>query len=84
MKRSHRRLLPALLVGALTVATTLLISGTAGAGGQVYPSPEAVKPLQPGARVPSVKVEPVRGEPVDLAERVREQGALLVFYRGGW
>jgi len=84
MKRSHRRLLPALLVGALTVIATPLFTATAGAGAKVYDSPEAVKPLQPGARVPSVQVAPVRGEPIDLTERVREQGALLVFYRGGW
>jgi peroxiredoxin len=43
-----------------------------------------VEPLAPGARVPSVRVQTLLGEPVDLADLVREQGALLVFYRGGW
>lgn len=84
MKRSRLRLLPVLLVGALAVAVTPFFSSTARAGGKVYDAPDAVKPLQPGTSVPSVKVEPVRGDPIDLAERVREQGALLVFYRGGW
>lgn len=51
---------------------------------RVYPSAEAVQPLAPGSRVPSVRVLTVEGAPVDLAERSRDSGALLVFYRGGW
>lgn len=62
----------------------LLAAAGARAEGPIYPAPEAVRPLQPGSSVPSVLVRPVRGDPVDLAERVRERGALLVFYRGGW
>lgn len=53
-------------------------------GGEVHPSPDAVAPLQPGARVPAVSVQTVTGESVDLAGLVSERGALLVFYRGGW
>jgi hypothetical protein len=30
------------------------------------------------------KVANLSGEAIDLAQTVREQGALLVFYRGGW
>jgi hypothetical protein len=56
----------------------------AAVAGRVYPTAEAVEPLAPGARVPSVRVQTLLGEPVDLADLVREQGALLVFYRGGW
>lgn len=51
---------------------------------RVYSSAEAVEPLAPGSRVPSVRVLTVEGAPVDLAERSRDSGALLVFYRGGW
>ena len=54
------------------------------AADRVFASAEDVEPLAAGAPVPEVTVRTVRGEPVDLAERVREQGALLVFYRGGW
>jgi hypothetical protein len=72
------------LLSALALAAICLAAASAWAGGRVYDSPEAVEPLAPGASVPSVQVATVRGEPVDLAERVREQGALLVFYRGGW
>jgi len=52
--------------------------------GRVYPDAASVEPLAPGARVPSVTVRTVAGEPVDLAAAVRDRGALLVFYRGGW
>ena len=70
------------VVSATTAA--LLLAAGAAAGGRVYPAAEAVEPLAPGARVPSVGVQTVLGEPVDLADLVRDQGALLVFYRGGW
>ncbi len=66
------------------LAATLLAVATSQAGGPVYASAAEVKPLAEGAAVPSARVTTVGGEPVDLAERVREQGALLVFYRGGW
>ena len=61
-----------------------LTAGAAHAEGRVYPSPDAVQPLQPGAQVPAVQIQAVAGEPVDLAGIVRDRGALLVFYRGGW
>lgn len=65
-------------------AILLALAAVAGAEDRVYPSPEAVQPLQPGSLVPAVRVESVAGERVDLAEQVQEHGALLVFYRGGW
>ncbi|MBW2400405.1 MAG: hypothetical protein JRG80_14175 [Deltaproteobacteria bacterium] len=51
---------------------------------RVYEAADAVQPLAPGSRVPSVQVVTMRGEPIDLAKQLRERGALLVFYRGGW
>jgi hypothetical protein len=66
------------------VALALLAACAVEAGDRVYEAPAAVEPLAPGSRVPSARVVTVRGEPIDLAEQVREQGALLVFYRGGW
>lgn len=50
----------------------------------VATAPDQVLPLAPGQAVPSATVRTVSGEAADLAELVREQGALLVFYRGGW
>ncbi len=74
--RGHPALAACLLVGGL--------AAPAQAEPRVHPSATAVMPLAPGARVPAVSVTTVQGETVDLAERVRERGALLVFYRGGW
>ena len=79
MTRSRVRLL------SCAVAVALLAAGAAArAQDRVYPDAEAVEPLAPGARVPSAPLQTVRGEPADLAELMRERGALLVFYRGGW
>jgi hypothetical protein len=66
------------------IAVLLLATEAIQAGDRVYPTPDAVEPLAPGTRVPSARVETVRGDPVDLVEVVRNRGALLVFYRGGW
>ena len=51
---------------------------------KVYDSAENVQPLPVGASVPTVAVRTVQGESLDLAARVADRGALLVFYRGGW
>ena len=72
-------------IPATTAASALLLLAAAAHGeGRVYASASAVEPLAPGSRVPSVRVETLRGEAVDLADLVRGSGALLVFYRGGW
>ena len=65
-------------------AALILAAGAWAAPGEVHPTAEAVQPLEPGQRVPSVRVRTVDGAPVDLAEAIRGNGALLVFYRGGW
>ncbi len=64
-----------------------LLSGMAlavSAEPKAYPSAELVEPLSVGTAVPSVSVQRVSGESVDLASLVAERGALQVFYRGGW
>ncbi len=70
----------------LLLATVMFLCGAGAAHGddRVYASPEAVQPLAVGAVVPSARVRTVSGESIDLAELVRDAGALLVFYRGGW
>jgi hypothetical protein len=72
----------AVVVGALS--GLVACGGEARSTGRVYASAEEVQPLGVGERVPSVRVVTVRGESVDLADVVRDHGALLVFYRGGW
>ncbi len=70
----------------LLLATVAFLCGAGAAHGddRVYASPEAVVPLAVGTAVPSARVRTVGGETIDLAELVRDAGALLVFYRGGW
>ncbi len=70
----------------LFIAATAILCGAGAAHGadRVYASPEEVEPLAIGATVPKARVRTVEGEAVDLAELVRDTGALLVFYRGGW
>lgn len=67
----------------LLLGTILLLAGS-GCADDAARNAGSVVPLAPGAKVPSVSVQTVQGDPVDLAALVREQGALLVFYRGGW
>ena len=67
-----------------TAGLCLLLAGGAFAEGRVYDDAESVQPLPVGARVPSAEVRSVDGAPLDLATLTAEQGALLVFYRGGW
>ena len=50
---------------------------------EVYDTAEATDPLPVDAQVPAVTVHRVNGEPVNLAQVVND-GATLVFYRGGW
>ena len=76
-------------VGALAAAVGLFAAFHAGTaiaepGGQIHDDAESVEPLPIGAQVPSVQVRSIDGTSVDLARLTAEQGALLVFYRGGW
>ena len=86
--RSIPRVMRLLVYAGFYVGLAALLASSAPsapwAEGRVHSTPEAVQPLSVGARVPSARVESVRGEPVDLAEVVRKHGALIVFYRGGW
>jgi hypothetical protein len=72
---------PSAAVCAVALAATLAMSASAQT---TYPSPEAAVPRAAGQVVPSASVQTVTGESVDLADLVRDEGALLVFYRGGW
>ena len=58
--------------------------GASASADRVFESAADVEPLAVGAQVPAVTVKTVKGAPVDLASLVKDRGALLVFYRGGW
>jgi hypothetical protein len=66
------------------VAALALCAASAWAADRTYPDAESVQPLPVGATIPAATVRTIAGDPVELATRVRERGALLVFYRGGW
>jgi len=76
-------MLPA--VRSLRLGLLVLVMACGGAPEPgVYPDAESVRPLAAGARVPDALVRSVGGETVSLRSLVRDRGALLVFYRGGW
>ena len=79
-----RRLRRATRILAFGAVAVLIAHGARADRTEVFGSPYDIEPLQPGARVPTVAVETVHEELVDVAGLVRETGALLVFYRGGW
>jgi hypothetical protein len=72
------------LGGVIFVVAWMLVSSVGVAADLVYPNAEAVEPLKPGNPVPSVSVQSLDLKSVDLSKVLRDQGALLVFYRGGW
>ncbi len=80
MQLLRRRGVKAALLASLVLLPHSVLAGS----GRVYPSAEAVKPLEPGARVPAAVVRTIDGQQVNLAKLVHDEGALLVFYRGGW
>lgn len=45
---------------------------------------EDTNPLEKGAAVPQVTLHDVDGNPVDLAAKVKDNPAVLIFYRGSW
>lgn len=72
------------MIGTCLAVIALLPGAAVPALAEVAAAPDQVVPLAPGQSIPSAEVRAVTGEPVDLADLVREQGTLLIFYRGGW
>lgn len=71
-------------VMGLVLLFALAVQRPSLAADRAYDSAESTRPLAVGDVVPSVAVEGISGERVDLLGSVRDQNALLVFYRGGW
>ena len=51
---------------------------------EVYPSPKTVQPLLIGAEIPDVILTRSDGLTCKLAELVKANPSIVVFYRGGW
>lgn len=47
-------------------------------------TPDAVKPITVGQKIPDVAVQNGKGEDVNLRELVAQKPTALIFYRGGW
>lgn len=77
-----------LVAGALTVvgaaACQHVAHDAAPAPGWVAPGAEAARPLATGAPVPAVSVRKADGGTVNLADHLRGDRTVVVFYRGGW
>jgi hypothetical protein len=52
--------------------------------GEAASSPETVRPLLPGMKIPDVKVSDLDGRTVALSEVLSGEPSVLIFYRGGW
>lgn len=50
----------------------------------VYDSPQSVKPIESGQRIPDGKLETLEGKTVRLMDLVSVKPSVLIFYRGGW
>ncbi|MEZ5015744.1 MAG: peroxiredoxin-like family protein [Flavipsychrobacter sp.] len=61
---------------------TLLSFSSANA--QLAPAANKVCPLLIGAEIPAITLNDIKGNAVNIQELVKEQPAILVFYRGGW
>ena len=69
------------------LATLLLVFAfalPASAANDAASSASEVQPLLVGTTIPSVTVQTVDGQPIDLLEDARKKPSILVFYRGGW
>ncbi len=61
-----------------------LILSSAVVHADVYPSPEAVRPLQVGDRAPAFLVRHTDGSPFQFSPERLTRPQVLIFYRGGW
>lgn len=51
---------------------------------RIYDSPEQVSPILVGTQIPNVPLQDVDGGTVQLADRISQKPAVVIFYRGGW
>ncbi len=56
----------------------------AGNGKNIPRSPQEVCPATPGTEFPNMNVTTVDGESYSITESVRNEPAIVIFYRGGW
>lgn len=52
--------------------------------GEVPDSPNDIRPLMIGAKIPEVRLKRADGSPCELGEVISGKPTVLIFYRGGW
>jgi len=82
--RSRRRIRVSLVALLTLLFAALADPAPADDAAPIHPTAKSVRPLGVGEGLPTLPVESLDGEAVDLSTLFRESGALLVFYRGGW
>jgi hypothetical protein len=69
----------------VTAAILAFLSAPPGIGaGEVAESPNDIKPVGTGDKIPAAVVKTVKGDDLDLVAAVAEKPTVLIFYRGGW
>ncbi len=74
------------LIISFVIALTFLHATNINAGNvkNIARSPEEVCPATPGTEFPDMNVTTVNGESYSITESVRNEPAIVIFYRGGW
>ena len=70
--------------GALTLGFLVLSGFGSISRSEVPDSAAEVHPLMIGSEAPAAQVHDAGGKPVELADLIRKQPTILIFYRGGW
>ena len=76
-----------ILLSLLMMVFSLQLQAQSSAANQRNPVPtsaDQVKPLKKGSKIPAVSLATTEGKVFNLNKFVKQQPAVLVFYRGGW
>ena len=70
----------------LCLAAWFVVAGQSHASdpGGVPTSPQEIRPLLIGAKVPDVSVRTAEGADIALPDVFRKEPTILIVYRGGW
>ena len=79
---SFPRSVPALLLMAAGIGLAGQVH--ASGAGEIPSSPQEIRPLLIGTKIPAVTVQNAEGSGVDLAELFAKDPTVLIVYRGGW
>lgn len=73
-----------LLLFQFAIIGLCIMSDTAYGRSEVVLKAEDIEPLSTGDIIPSITLQDTGGQRVDLNEAIKQQPAVIIFYRGGW